>query len=135
MTHACPRIIYMTGASSAKTTTPTDGQYAGDLVSNADKREMDPNAGVSRAMRESWQVCVRFLTDQSATVWDSEATCIGYTGSCCVSREELPLRLEVGQGRVTVMLVYPRRHLGIVLPTHFIVVLRLDMPRLTTLST
>ena len=28
-----------------KTTTPTEGQYAGDLVSNAGKREMGPKCG------------------------------------------------------------------------------------------
>ena len=31
--------------SSAKNDTPTEGQYAGDLVSNAGKREMGPKCG------------------------------------------------------------------------------------------
>ena len=34
-----------TGASSGKPTTPTEGQYAGDLMSNAGKREMGPKCG------------------------------------------------------------------------------------------
>ena len=46
-----------------RTGTPTNGQNAGDLMPNAGRREKGPkcgslplNAGVSRSMRESWQL-------------------------------------------------------------------------------
>jgi hypothetical protein len=37
-----------------KATTPTESQYAGDLVANAVNGRWVQNAGVSRSMRESW---------------------------------------------------------------------------------